>query len=193
MRRMETDVKKYSTGGILKNSNGMIVIDWPSTEPSIKRCTCVNKLKNSGSRWMSDNNITICPGRFESVGQRMAAWESACRLRWPPVEQLQPRWGRNAAMVRRSWGQYSSLSPSPTHLLHTTTITLSRIKCERLFFIKKYVRSFIEVHHYCWQCFCIYLYTYTCSCMYHGYTTKRETESLFITIDNILRTQQTTI
>ena len=27
------------------------VIYWPSTEPSIKRCTCVNKWKNSGSVW----------------------------------------------------------------------------------------------------------------------------------------------
>ena len=31
--------------------NTTIVIDWPSTEPSIKGCTCVNKRKNSGSRW----------------------------------------------------------------------------------------------------------------------------------------------
>ena len=34
-----------------------IVIYWPSTEPSIKRCTCVNKRKNSGSRWTLENNI----------------------------------------------------------------------------------------------------------------------------------------
>ena len=39
----------------------------------------------------------------------------------------------------------SSLSPSPTHLSHTRIITLSRIKCERYIFIKKWVRSFIEV------------------------------------------------
>ena len=33
-----------------------------------------------------------------------------------------------------------------THLSHTTeTSTLSRIKCEREIFIKKFVRSFIEV------------------------------------------------
>ena len=36
------------------------VIFWPSTEPSIKRCTCVNKWKNSGSRWALDGNITRC-------------------------------------------------------------------------------------------------------------------------------------
>ena len=50
-----------------------------------------------------------------------------------------------AAMVRKTLGQYSSLSPSPTHLSHTRNITLSRKKCERYIFIKKCVRSFIEV------------------------------------------------
>ena len=59
---MERDVKKMSTWVILKNNNGMIVIYWPSTEPSIKRCTCVNKWKNSGSRWTLENNITRCLG-----------------------------------------------------------------------------------------------------------------------------------
>ena len=38
------------------------VIYWPSTQPSIKRGTCVNKRKNSGSRWALENNITRCPG-----------------------------------------------------------------------------------------------------------------------------------
>ena len=58
----------------------------------------------------------------------------------------QPRWERSAAMVtRRTLGQNNSLSPSPTHLSHTTNIILSRIKCERYIFIKKCVRSFIEV------------------------------------------------
>ena len=38
----------------------------------------------------------------------------------------------------------------PTHLSHTTeTSTLSRIKCGRYIFIKKCVRSFIEVHKLC--------------------------------------------
>ena len=59
---------------------------------------------------------------------------------------------------------YSSLSPSPTHLSHTTNTnpfaTLSRIKWQRYIFIKKCVRSFIEVVHYCWQCFRLYLYLY---------------------------------
>ena len=46
---MERDVKKMSTSGLLKIKK-------------IRRCTCVNKRKNSGSRWMLENNITRCPG-----------------------------------------------------------------------------------------------------------------------------------
>ena len=77
----------------------------------------------------------------------------------------QPRWGKSAAMVRRTWGQYSSLFLSPAHLSHTTNI--SSFECERYIFIKKCVRSFIEVRHYCWLCFHLYLcYVYVC-----GYTT----------------------
>ena len=42
-----------------------IVIYWPSTELSIKRCTCVNKRKNNGSKWAWDNNITRYPRRLK--------------------------------------------------------------------------------------------------------------------------------
>ena len=65
----------------------------------------------------------------------------------------------------------SCLSPSPTHLSHTT-ITFWRIKCERYIFIKKCVRSFIEVviivnYVSAYICICIYI-TFV---MYYGYTT----------------------
>ena len=55
----------------------LFVSYWPSTEPSIKRCTCVNNRKNSGSRWAWYNNITRCSGRFESVGGKMPTWQPA--------------------------------------------------------------------------------------------------------------------
>ena len=48
-------------GGHYLRINRLNVIYWLSTELSIKRCTCVNKRKNSGSRWALDNNITRCP------------------------------------------------------------------------------------------------------------------------------------
>ena len=130
------------------------VIYGPSTEPSIKRCTCANKRKNSGSRWTISNNIT----RFTDGSSQL---ETRCRSEsqrqtedfGPSVTHgwaTQPKWGRSAAMVsRKNLGQYSSLSLSPAHLSDTTSITLSRIKCERYIFIKKCVRSFIEVRILC--------------------------------------------
>ena len=101
------------------------------TEPSIKRCTSVNKRKNSGSRWTTDNYITRGPRWFESVEP---SWRQDAELRtsgrkmalgpqWPTVDQPQPRWGRSAAMVRRTFGSICSrLSPSSTHLSHTSNI-----------------------------------------------------------------------
>ena len=60
-----------------KFCKNLFVIYWPSTEPSIKRCTCINKWKNSRSRWSWDYNITRCPGQFESVGDKMPMLELA--------------------------------------------------------------------------------------------------------------------
>ena len=45
------------------------VIYWPSTEPSIKRCTCVNKLKKSGSRWTLRKNIDRVPVAISQLRQ----------------------------------------------------------------------------------------------------------------------------
>ena len=81
----------------------------------------------------------------------MPAWELACRLRacapwWPTVEQPQPIWGRSAAMVRRTLGQYVAVCSRLQLTSHTQEIsTLSRIKCESYIFIKKCIRTFIEV------------------------------------------------
>ena len=52
--------------------NENTVIYWPSTEPSIKRCTCVNKRKNSGSKWTLENDITRCPDGLTQL-------ETGCR------------------------------------------------------------------------------------------------------------------
>ena len=95
---------------LLKQWN--IVTYWPSNEPSIKRCTCVNKQRNSGnrcirsrmleyhldqwtwlnsvqmstptgSRWVSNNYIIRCHRRLESVGVQVAV----------PVGDKMPEWG----------------------------------------------------------------------------------------------------
>ena len=70
----------------------------------------------------------------------------------------QPRWERSSAMVRRTLGQYIAVCPHLQLTSHAQpTSTLPRIKCERYTFIKKCVRSFIEVRHYVWLYFRLYL------------------------------------
>ena len=177
---------------------------WPSTEPSIKRCTCVNKQRNSGnrcirskiskyhldlwtwlnsvqmrtptrSRWVSNNYITrrrLGGSQFEFSSS--CSWSqlgTRCQREnqladWGLAAPTDPRLSSPARMRKKCcYGQRNfgsiccSLSPSPTHLSHITNFnpfaTLSRIKCEKYIFIKKCVRSFIEVVHYCWLCFCL--------------------------------------
>ncbi len=95
-----------------------------------------------------------------------AEWEPAPdRVLRPLVTHgwaAQPECERSAAMVRRTWGQYVAICPRLQLTSHTEpTSTLSRIKGERYIFIKKCVRSFIEVRHYCWLCFRLYyVYVY---------------------------------
>ena len=128
----------------------------------------------TGNRWVWDNYITRCHRRLESaavpVGDRMPAeWEPV--LDWglgPSVTHgwaAQPECEKSAAMVRTTWGQYVAVHLHLTSHIQETS-TLLRIKCcKRYIFIKKCVCSFIEVRHYCWLCFHLYLY------MYYEYTT----------------------
>ena len=113
------------------------VIYWPSTEPSIKRCTCVNKRKQGGVKQKYNqytDGLSHLEKRFRSESQRQTeGFEPLVTHGWA----TQPRWERSAAMVRRTLGQHSSQSLSPVHLSHTTKIILSRIKCERHIFYKK--------------------------------------------------------
>ena len=107
------------------------VIYWPSTEPSIKRCTCVNKQRNSGSRWTWDNGITKCHRRLGSVPVGVGvSWGTRCQR-----ENQLADWGLAALSDPRLsnlsqddeelllWSEElwcSSLSTSPTHLSHIT-------------------------------------------------------------------------
>ena len=126
----------------------------------------------TGSRWATNKNINCCHWRLESVavpvGDRMPAeWEPALdRGLGPSVTHgwaAQPECERSAARVRRTWGQYVAVYLRLQLTSHTQpTSTLSRIKCEKYIFIKKCVRSFIEVRHYCFP----YIFVYVC-----GYTT----------------------
>ena len=177
---------------------------WPSTKPSIKWCTCVNKRNRciwsriseyhldlgmwlnlvqmrtpTGSRWASNNYITRCHRRLESVRVSLSQFQLQLEIgcpcleyqlqteglgpQWPTVEQPSQDeeevllWSREELWVNM-W-QSVSVSSSPlTHNQHQPF----RIKCERYIFKKKCVRSFIEVCHYCWLCFRIYLYICIC-------------------------------
>ena len=93
----------------------------------------------------------------------MLNWEPAADRGFGPSVThgwaTQSRWWRIAAMLRRTLAQYVAVCPRLQLTSHTQpTSTLSRIKYERYIFIKKCVRSFIEVRYYCWLCFCLYLY-----------------------------------
>ena len=121
------------------------VIYWPSTEQSIKRCTCVNKRRNSGSRWALNNNITRC--QTVRVSWRKDAEVASCRLR-----TLQPSvthgWATQAGMgmkhcygQRRTWVNIAVCPLSPAHLLHTTF----KNKVWEIYFYKEVCSFFIEV------------------------------------------------
>ena len=134
----------------------------------------------TGSRWASNNYITRCH-RWLGLVSSSCSWRTRCQREnqladWGLAVLSDPRLSSPARRQKKCcYGQKnlgsicSSLSPSPAHLSHTTNInpftTLLRIKCERYIFIKMCVRSFIEVCHYCWLCFRVYLY------MYYDYTT----------------------
>ena len=118
---MPTFVRYLMSKETLKKNNSWgdkSVIYWPSTAPSIKRCTCVDKRKNSGSRCTWDNNISRCPGRFGSVGEKMPKWEPAAdrglwalsdpRLSNPAKMRKKCRYGHE-----KNLGQNNSPSMSP--------------------------------------------------------------------------------
>ena len=172
---MGRGVKKMSTCGILKNKNGMIVTYWPSTEPSIKRCTCVNKRKYTGSRCALNNNITRAQTAWVSWRQDASVRISLqTEGRKPSVTHgwaTKPRWGRSAAMVaRRTWGQYSSLSLSPTHLSHTTeTSPFQEWSVRDYIFIKKCVRSFVHWSSSLCLIMFLHIFVYVYVQLYYGY------------------------
>ena len=143
----------YITAWIVWNRNVFDnhVTYWPSTEPSIKRCTGVNKRKTCGSMWAYNKNITRTQTAWVSWGQdaevRASGRQRALGPQWPMVEPTPAKMRKKYCYGQKNFGSIcSSLSPSPTPPSHTQpTPTLSRIKCERYIFIKKCVRSFIEV------------------------------------------------
>ena len=134
----------------------IVVIYWPSTEPSVKRYTCVNKRKNRGRRWTLNNNIT----RAQTV---WVSWREDDELK---ASGTQRALGNPAEMRKKYYWVNILACPRLQLISHTQpTAALSRIKCERYIFIEMCVRSFIEVRHYCWLfplifvlCICMWQY-----------------------------------
>ena len=135
----------------------------------------------TGSWWMSNNYITRCHRRFESVGVRVAVpigdkmpeCEPSPDRRLGPSGPTVEQPSQNAKEVllwsEELWvNMWQSIPVSNSPLTHNQHQPF-RIKCERYLFIKKRIRSFIEPLHYVWLCFRLYLYMY-CVVVYQ-YTT----------------------
>ena len=125
------------------------VIYWPSTEPSIKRCTCVNKPKKRGSRWGFRKNIErVLAAVVQSVKTGMPAWEPGCRglgLQLPRVEQTPPRCERSAAMVeRRTWVNIADGPCLHSSLTHNRTHPFENKMWVIYIFEKKCIRSLLK-------------------------------------------------
>ena len=134
------------------SASNITVIYWPSIKPSISRCTCVNKRKNSGSRWAWDNNITRCPDSSSQLETK--CWSGSQRQTEGFGPSVTHGWTAQAKMRKKccydrkkNLGWCCSLSLLPTHLSHAINITLSRIKCERYIFYKE-VYSFVHWSSY---------------------------------------------
>ena len=135
----------------------------------------------TGSRWVSNNYITRCHRQLGlSVWVRISSvpvgvsWGIRCQHEnqladWGLATLSDPQLSSTARMRkkccygRKNFGSIcSNLSPSPTHFSHTRNINPFKNEVWEVYFYKKCVRSFIEVRHCVWLCFCLY-YVYVCS------------------------------
>ena len=140
---------EYQSPGPLVNST-FYVIYWPSTKPSIKRCTCVNKSKKSGSRWALRKNIDRVPA---AVGSRRQECQRENQFADWGLGPQDP-WLSNPAKMRKkccygqekNLDQYSSLSLSPliSHT-HQNINTFENKTWEIYIFIKKCIRSLLKL------------------------------------------------
>ena len=138
---------------------------WPSTEPSVKRCTCVNKPQVGVKKEYRQGAHSR-----QAVETGMPKWEPACRglgLLWPTVKQPQPKC-KSAAMVKRRTS-------------HTQqNITLSKIKCERFIFLWRsvFIRLLLKSSLLLTMFPCLYT-LYICICMWL-YNNKRSWFGFFV-------------
>ena len=120
-----------------------IVIYWPSTEPSIKRCTCVNKRKNSGSRCTLENNITRCPDGLSQL-------ETGCRSE----NQLQTE--GFGPLVTSGWATYAKMRKKCCYGRGRTWVNIAVRPCLHSFLTHN------KHHHFKNKVWEIYIYIKKC-------------------------------
>ena len=151
-----------------------VVIYWPSTELSIKRCTCVNKRKNSGSRRTLENNITRCPG---GSSQLETGYRSENQLQTEGFGPLvTPGWATQAKMRKKCWyGRGRTWVNIAVHLCLNLFLTHNKYHLfenkvwEIYIFIKKCIRSLLKSSLQLIMFPHIFVYVYVE--VYYGYTT----------------------
>ena len=147
---------------------------WLSTEPLIKRYTCVNKRKNSGSRCMLENNITRCP----SVSSQL---DTGCRsenqLQIEGFEPLvTPGWATQAKMRKKCcygrgiiWVNLVVHPCTNSFLTHRNINPFENKVWEIYIFIKKCIRSLLksslQLNMFS------HIFVDVCVQLYYGYTT----------------------
>ena len=163
------------------------VINWPTTEPSINRCTRVNNRKQAGVRQLYNQvpkTVWVTSSCSWSQMETRSRIESQRQTEGfgPSVTH-----GRAAKMRKKCcYGQKnfgsicSRLSPFSTHLSHTTNINPFENKVWEIYFYKE-VCSFVHwsssllltmfLHIFVY----IYIYIYMCVCVcvlwvYNTYT-----------------------
>ena len=142
-------------------SQSDIVIHWPSTEPSIKRCTCVNKQKNSGSRWTLENNITRCRGGSSQLEIGCRSGNLLQTEGFGPL--VTPGWATQAKMRNkccygrgRTWVNIAVRPCLHSFLTHNKHHPFENKAWE--IYIKKCIRSLLKSFITAWLFPCIYVY-----------------------------------
>ena len=119
-----------------------------------QRCTCVNKRKKKRKQVFLMKEYKQVPAAVELVGAGRLEGGPVCRMR--AVALSDPRLsnpsqdaeGELLWSIEEDGSIQQSVPVSTYHSYTIETSTYSKIKCEiYIFFIKKCVRSFIEVHH----------------------------------------------
>ena len=152
--------------------SGFSAIDWPSTKPSIKRCTCVNKQKNNRSRWTLNNNITraqtvwVCWGQDAEL--RTSSRQRALGPQWPMVEQVSQDEEEVLLWLKEELWVKITVCRCLQLISNTQPTSSFQEQSVRDYIFIKCVRSFIEVHPYCWLCS-----AYICSCIMWLYNISR--------------------